>query len=101
VNVVILTGGTDTALGMLRHKPGLNLLAETGGKNATIVTAMSAMRLSRSRLAMVRMRRQRKGVEPVHVRVLSFDPPQEHPFQDRNLIILNRFRNTEGRYKWL
>jgi RHH-type proline utilization regulon transcriptional repressor/proline dehydrogenase/delta 1-pyrroline-5-carboxylate dehydrogenase len=41
VDVVILTGGTETALAMLAHKPGLNLLAETGGKNATIVTAMS------------------------------------------------------------
>jgi len=30
-----------TALRMLREKPSMNLLAETGGKNATIVTAMS------------------------------------------------------------
>jgi len=41
VDVVILTGGTDTALRMLQHKPALNLLAETGGKNATIVTALA------------------------------------------------------------
>ncbi len=41
VDVVILTGGTDTALGMLDAKPDMDLLAETGGKNATIVTAMS------------------------------------------------------------
>ncbi len=41
VDVVILTGGTDTALRMLQHKPELNLLAETGGKNATIVTALA------------------------------------------------------------
>jgi RHH-type proline utilization regulon transcriptional repressor/proline dehydrogenase/delta 1-pyrroline-5-carboxylate dehydrogenase len=41
VDVVILTGGTDTALRMLRENPSMNLLAETGGKNATIVTAMS------------------------------------------------------------
>jgi len=41
VDVVILTGGTDTALNMLRAKPSMNLLAETGGKNATIVTSMS------------------------------------------------------------
>jgi RHH-type proline utilization regulon transcriptional repressor/proline dehydrogenase/delta 1-pyrroline-5-carboxylate dehydrogenase len=41
VDVVILTGGTDTALRMLREKPDLNLLAETGGKNATVVTAVS------------------------------------------------------------
>ncbi len=41
VDVVILTGGTDTAVQMLRHKPDLVLLAETGGKNATIVTTIS------------------------------------------------------------
>ncbi|MES2596870.1 MAG: proline dehydrogenase family protein [Verrucomicrobiota bacterium] len=41
VNAVILTGGTETALAMLRAKPELPLSAETGGKNATIVTAMS------------------------------------------------------------
>lgn len=41
VDVVILTGGTDTALRMLDARPDMNLLAETGGKNATIVTAMS------------------------------------------------------------
>lgn len=41
VNAVILTGGTETALAMLRAKPDLPLSAETGGKNATIVTAMS------------------------------------------------------------
>ncbi|MEP3480395.1 MAG: proline dehydrogenase family protein [Fuerstiella sp.] len=41
VDCVILTGGTDTALRMLNTKPSMNLLAETGGKNATIVTAMA------------------------------------------------------------
>jgi RHH-type proline utilization regulon transcriptional repressor/proline dehydrogenase/delta 1-pyrroline-5-carboxylate dehydrogenase len=41
VDLVILTGGTDTALRMLDVRPDLQLLAETGGKNATIVTAMS------------------------------------------------------------
>jgi RHH-type transcriptional regulator, proline utilization regulon repressor / proline dehydrogenase / delta 1-pyrroline-5-carboxylate dehydrogenase len=41
VDAVILTGGTATALTMLRAKPGLPLYAETGGKNATIVTALS------------------------------------------------------------
>lgn len=41
VDAVILTGGTETALAMLRAKPGLPLSAETGGKNATIVTAMA------------------------------------------------------------
>lgn len=41
VGAVILTGGTATAETMLRAKPTLPLFAETGGKNATIVTAMS------------------------------------------------------------
>lgn len=41
VNAVILTGGTATALGMLRDHPRLQLFAETGGKDATIVTAVS------------------------------------------------------------
>ena len=41
VDLVILTGGTETALAMLRARPEMNLLAETGGKNATIVTALS------------------------------------------------------------
>jgi RHH-type proline utilization regulon transcriptional repressor/proline dehydrogenase/delta 1-pyrroline-5-carboxylate dehydrogenase len=41
VDTVILTGGTDTALRMLEAKPDMHLLAETGGKNGTIVTAMS------------------------------------------------------------
>ena len=41
VDAVILTGGTETALTMLAAKPTINLLAETGGKNATIVTALA------------------------------------------------------------
>jgi len=41
VGAVILTGGTETAWTMLREHPGLNLFAETGGKNATIVSAVS------------------------------------------------------------
>ena len=41
VDTVILTGGTDTALTMLKTRSDLRLLAETGGKNATIVTAMA------------------------------------------------------------
>jgi RHH-type proline utilization regulon transcriptional repressor/proline dehydrogenase/delta 1-pyrroline-5-carboxylate dehydrogenase len=41
VDVVIFTGGTETAQQMLTAKPTLNLLAETGGKNATIVTALA------------------------------------------------------------
>ncbi len=41
VSSVILTGGTETALTMLSDNPRLNLYAETGGKDATIVTAVS------------------------------------------------------------
>jgi RHH-type proline utilization regulon transcriptional repressor/proline dehydrogenase/delta 1-pyrroline-5-carboxylate dehydrogenase len=41
VDAVILTGGTETALTMLADNPRLNLFAETGGKDATIVTAVS------------------------------------------------------------
>jgi RHH-type proline utilization regulon transcriptional repressor/proline dehydrogenase/delta 1-pyrroline-5-carboxylate dehydrogenase len=41
VDVVILTGGTETGMAMLAQKPAMLLSAETGGKNATIVSAMS------------------------------------------------------------
>jgi RHH-type proline utilization regulon transcriptional repressor/proline dehydrogenase/delta 1-pyrroline-5-carboxylate dehydrogenase len=41
VDVIVLTGGTSTAAEMLAARPTMNLLAETGGKNATIVTALS------------------------------------------------------------
>jgi RHH-type proline utilization regulon transcriptional repressor/proline dehydrogenase/delta 1-pyrroline-5-carboxylate dehydrogenase len=41
VDAVILTGGTETALRMLAAKPTMKLFAETGGKNATIVTALA------------------------------------------------------------
>ena len=41
INFVILTGGEDTATSMLNSRPDLLLTAETGGKNATIVTAMA------------------------------------------------------------
>ncbi len=41
VDYIILTGGTDTGMRMLEQRPGVFLAAETGGKNATIVTAMS------------------------------------------------------------
>lgn len=41
VNFIIMTGGTDTGLTILKKRPGIYLAAETGGKNATIVTAMS------------------------------------------------------------
>ncbi|WP_153558966.1 bifunctional proline dehydrogenase/L-glutamate gamma-semialdehyde dehydrogenase [Roseimaritima sediminicola] len=41
LSCVVLTGGTATAKSMLRQRPDLELMAETGGKNATIVTALS------------------------------------------------------------
>ncbi|MBA3721273.1 MAG: bifunctional proline dehydrogenase/L-glutamate gamma-semialdehyde dehydrogenase [Parachlamydiaceae bacterium] len=41
VNAVILTGATSTAKLFLRLRPGLDLIAETGGKNAMVITAMS------------------------------------------------------------
>jgi len=41
IAAVILTGGTATAQTMLAARPKMHLLAETGGKNATIVTALS------------------------------------------------------------
>lgn len=41
VNLVVLTGGTETAKAILRSRPGIELFAETGGKNATIVTALA------------------------------------------------------------
>lgn len=40
-DAVILTGGTDTAQFLLNRNPHLNLYAETGGKNSTIVSALS------------------------------------------------------------
>ncbi len=41
VDFVILTGGEETAYKMLESRPNLFLSAETGGKDATIVTAMA------------------------------------------------------------
>ncbi len=41
VSAVILTGGTTTARAMLKENTGIFLCAETGGKDAMIVTAMS------------------------------------------------------------
>jgi RHH-type proline utilization regulon transcriptional repressor/proline dehydrogenase/delta 1-pyrroline-5-carboxylate dehydrogenase len=46
VAAVVLTGGTETALKMLSHAPAMKLLAETGGKNATIITALSDRELA-------------------------------------------------------
>lgn len=41
IDVVMLTGATSTAKKMLQLRPGLDLIAETGGKNALIVTRMA------------------------------------------------------------
>ena len=46
IDAVILTGGTATALRMLEKEPGIRLFAETGGKNASIVTALSDRELA-------------------------------------------------------
>lgn len=41
VAAVILTGATATARHFLQLRPGLDLMAETGGKNSLIITALS------------------------------------------------------------
>jgi len=41
IDFIILTGGTDTGINILKQTPGVYLAAETGGKNATIVTDMA------------------------------------------------------------
>jgi len=41
VDFIILTGGTETGLAILNQRSDVFLAAETGGKNATIVTALS------------------------------------------------------------
>jgi len=41
IAAIILTGGTDTGLSILKQTPSIYLAAETGGKNATIVTDMA------------------------------------------------------------
>lgn len=41
VNGVILTGATSTAQLFLKMRPGLELCAETGGKNAMIITSLA------------------------------------------------------------
>jgi len=46
VDTVIFTGGTRTAFRLLGEEPGMRLLAETGGKNASIVTALSDRELA-------------------------------------------------------
>lgn len=46
VDAVILTGGTATAMRMLEARPEMRLFGETGGKNASIVTALSDRELA-------------------------------------------------------
>ncbi|MBU1642391.1 bifunctional proline dehydrogenase/L-glutamate gamma-semialdehyde dehydrogenase, partial [bacterium] len=41
IDFVILTGGESTAYAMIRSRPDIHLSAETGGKDATIVTALA------------------------------------------------------------
>lgn len=41
VAAVVLTGSTATAKHFMKLRPGLDLIAETGGKNAMIITAMA------------------------------------------------------------
>lgn len=41
VTQVVLTGGTDTARMFLKMRPTLELMAETGGKNALIISALA------------------------------------------------------------
>lgn len=41
IKVIVLTGATSTAKLFLKMRPGLDLIAETGGKNPLIVTNMS------------------------------------------------------------
>lgn len=41
IDFVIFTGGDETAYGMIKARPNIALSAETGGKDATIVTAMA------------------------------------------------------------
>lgn len=41
VAAVVLTGATETARKMMQMRPSLDLIAETGGKNTMIITALS------------------------------------------------------------
>lgn len=41
ISAVVLTGATETAKLLLKLRPGLDLIAETGGKNAMILTNLS------------------------------------------------------------
>ena len=46
IAAVVLTGATKTARALLNHNPKLRLFAETGGKNATIVTSLADRELA-------------------------------------------------------
>ncbi len=46
IQTVILTGGTETAQRILALRPALHLLAETGGKNCTILSSLSDRELA-------------------------------------------------------
>lgn len=46
INLIVLTGATATAKLFLRMNPNVDLIAETGGKNAMIVTSLSDRDLS-------------------------------------------------------
>lgn len=41
ISAIVLTGATETAKLFLRLRPGLDLMAETGGKNTMLVSALS------------------------------------------------------------
>jgi RHH-type transcriptional regulator, proline utilization regulon repressor / proline dehydrogenase / delta 1-pyrroline-5-carboxylate dehydrogenase len=41
INSIVLTGATETAKHFLKLRPGIDLFAETGGKNAIIVSALA------------------------------------------------------------
>ncbi|PJD95261.1 MAG: proline dehydrogenase [Parachlamydia sp.] len=41
ISTVVLTGATATAKHLLKVRPGLDLIAETGGKNTLIITALA------------------------------------------------------------
>jgi RHH-type proline utilization regulon transcriptional repressor/proline dehydrogenase/delta 1-pyrroline-5-carboxylate dehydrogenase len=51
INFVVLTGGTDTAKHLLKTRPGLDLIGETGGKNSVIITGMADRDLAVKNLA--------------------------------------------------
>lgn len=46
IHCVVLTGATKTARSLLEQNPDLKLFAETGGKNATIITAVADRELA-------------------------------------------------------